>query len=109
MGAEIRPPLIGEEIPYGQAALPLFCQGTKAAVLAPLDGIIQAMNPKPWQYRGLTPDDPYGAGWLMVVPATNLKSDLKNLVSGEGNGPWREEEHLRLLAIVEPPVGASPP
>jgi len=56
--------------------------------VAPEDsGIIQAMNPKPWQYRGLTPDDPYGAGWLMVVPATNPKSVLKNLVSGEGNGP----------------------
>jgi hypothetical protein len=43
----------------------------------------------------------------MVVPATNLKSDLKNLVSGEGNGPRREEEHLRLLPIVEPSVGAA--
>ena len=44
----------------------------------------------------------------MVVPATRLKLDLKNLISVEGNGPWKEQEHLRLLAIVEPPVGASP-
>ena len=50
-GDEIRLPLIGEEIPYGQAALPQFCQGTKAAVLAPLDGIIEAINPKARQYR----------------------------------------------------------
>jgi hypothetical protein len=51
MGDEIRLPLMGEEIPYGQVALSLFCQGTKAPVLPPLDGIIQAMNPKPWQCR----------------------------------------------------------
>jgi len=43
----------------------------------------------------------------MVVSATNPKSDLKILVPGEGNGPWREEEHLRLLALVEPSVGAN--
>jgi len=36
---------------------------------------------------GLSHDDPYGVGWLMVVAANNRKPDLKNLVSGEGNGP----------------------
>ena len=51
-GGRIRLPLIGEEIPYGQAPRSLFCQGTKPAVLAPLHDIIDAMNPKPWQYQG---------------------------------------------------------
>jgi glycine cleavage system H lipoate-binding protein len=106
-GDEIRLPLIGEEIRHDQAALALFRQGEKAAVLAPLDGIIEAVNPKVLARPGLAHDDPYGEGWLMVVAATNLKTDLKNLVSGEGNGPWIEEESLRLLAMLEPSVGAA--
>ncbi len=106
-GDEIRLPLIGEEIRHDQAALALFRQGKKAAVLAPLDGIIEAVNPKVLARPGLAHDDPYGEGWLMVVAATNLKSDLKNLVSGEGKGPWLEEESLRLLAMLEPSVGAA--
>ncbi len=82
-------------------------QGEKAAVLAPLDGIIEAVNPKVLARPGLAHDDPYGEGWLMVVAATNLKPDLEKLTFGEGNAAWIEEESLRLLAMLEPSVGAT--
>lgn len=106
-GDEIRLPVIGEEIRHDKAALALARQGKKAAVLAPLDGIIEAVNPKVLARPGLAHDDPYGEGWLMVVAATNLKPDLENLAFGEDNAVWIEDETLRLMAMLEPSVGAT--
>jgi len=106
-GDEIRLPMIGEEIRHDQAALALFRQGQKAAVLAPLNGVIEAVNSKVLASPGLAHDDPYGEGWLMVVAATNLKPDLEKMVSGEHNVAWIEEESLRLFGMLEPSVGAT--
>ncbi len=106
-GDEIRLPVIGEEIRHDKAALALVRQGEKAAVLAPLDGIIEAVNPKVLARPGLAHDDPYGEGWLMVVAATNLKSDLGNLAFGDDNAIWIEDESLRLLSMLDSSIGAT--
>ena len=106
-GDEIKLPVIGEEMRHDSVTMALARQGAKAAVLAPLDGIIEAVNPKVLARPKLAHDDPYGDGWLMVVAATNLESDLGKLVTGEGNAAWIEEETQRLLAMLEPSVGAT--
>jgi coenzyme F420-reducing hydrogenase delta subunit/glycine cleavage system H lipoate-binding protein/Pyruvate/2-oxoacid:ferredoxin oxidoreductase delta subunit len=106
-GDEIRLPVIGEEIRHDEASLTLCRQGEQAAVLAPLDGVIEAVNPKVLQRPGLAHDDPYGEGWLMVVAATNLKPDLENLAFGDDNAIWIEDETYRLLEMLEPSVGAT--
>ncbi len=106
-GDEIRLPVIGEEIRRDKAALALGRQGGTAAVLAPLDGVVEAVNPQVLARPELAHDDPYGEGWLLVVAATNLKPDLEKLTFGEGNAAWIEEESLRLLGMLEPSVGAT--
>ncbi|MGA9755302.1 MAG: hydrogenase iron-sulfur subunit [Desulfobaccales bacterium] len=103
----IRLPEIGQEIRREEVALTLTRRGNQAAVLAPLDGIVEAVNPKVLKRAGLAHDDPYGDGWLMVIASTNLQPDLENLALGEDNLAWIEDESNRLVAMLEPSVGAT--
>ncbi|MHB8066949.1 MAG: hydrogenase iron-sulfur subunit [Desulfobaccales bacterium] len=100
-------PVPGEEIRRDMSRLTLFRQGEKAPVLAPVYGVIDAVNTKVLNRPGLIHDDPYGDGWLMIIAPTNLQPDLEHLVSGEASAPWIEEESMRLLSMLEPSVGAT--
>ena len=55
--------------------------------MAPLDGMVEVVNPRVRQRPGLAHDDPYGEGWLCVVTPTNLKHDLENLLYGRAMLP----------------------
>ncbi|MHB8070209.1 MAG: glycine cleavage system protein H [Desulfobaccales bacterium] len=87
----------------------LIREGHKAAVEAPLDGSIEAVNPKVRQRPGLIHEDPYGEGWLFKVKPTNLQQNLDNLFYGESNVTWIEQESQRLLFIMDTTVGATLP
>ncbi len=99
----------GQEFHRDAAGLTLMRQGQKAAVLAPLDGIIEAVNPKVRHSPGLVHDDPYGEGWLFVVTPTNLKPDLEHLLFGQRNVSWIENESHRLLGLLESSLGVTLP
>ncbi len=98
---QIKLPVIGQEIRRDRVSMALARQGGKAGILAPV------VNSKVMKRPGLTHDDPYGEGWMLLVAATNLKPDLKQLVSGEASTAWIEEETARLLALLEPSVDAT--
>lgn len=106
---KIRLPHIGEEIQTDEPVLTLSRQRHKAAVLAPLDGIIEAVNPQVRKRPGLVHDDPYGEGWLLVVSPTNLKTDLEKMLFGQCNVAWMEHESHRLLGMLESAVGVTLP
>ena len=99
----------GQEFHRDAAGLTLMRQGQKAAVLEPLDGIIEAVNPKVRHSPGLVHDDPYGEGWLFVVTPTNLKPDLEHLLFGQRNVSWIENESHRLLGLLESSLGVTLP
>jgi glycine cleavage system H lipoate-binding protein len=102
-------PQVGEEIHADQVALTLFRQGKKAPVLAPVSGVIEAVNPKIRQRPSLAHDDPYGAGWLMLVTPTNLKFDLEKMLFGQCNVAWVDHESHRLLGMLESSIGITLP
>jgi len=106
---KIRLPEIGEEIHSDEVALTLSCHGKKAEVLAPLGGIVEAVNPKVQQSPRLTHDDPYGEGWLFVVTPTSLKPDLEKMLFGQCNVAWIENESHRLLGMLESTAGVTLP
>ena len=80
----------------------LVRQKRQAAVLAPVDGTIEAINPKVRQNPRLIHDDPYGEGWLFLVKPTNLQRNLDNLCFGETNTAWIDQEAHRLLDLMGP-------
>ena len=106
---EVRLPEIGKVYYQDHLCMALFRQGKKASFEAPVDGAIEAINPKVRQNPSLIHDDPYGEGWLFMVKPTNLQRSLENLVHGEANATWIDEESRRLLHLMESTAGVTLP
>lgn len=106
---EIRLPRPGGEWQRDQVGLHLVRQGRRAAVLAPVDGVIDIVNARVREHPALAYDDPYGEGWLCVVSPTNLKPDLEHLLFGRRNAAWIENEAHRLLGMLESAAGLTLP
>lgn len=106
---EISLPDKGAEIHADAVVLNLSRHGKRAPVLAPLTGVIEAVNPQVRQRPGLLHDDPYGEGWLFVVTPNNLKPDLEKMLFGQCNVSWIEHESQRLLGMLESAAGVTLP
>jgi glycine cleavage system H lipoate-binding protein len=102
-------PQVGEEIHDDQVALTLSRQGNKAPVLAPLNGVIEAVNPKVRHRPSLAHNDPFGEGWLFIVTPSNLKGDLEKMLFGQCNIAWTECEINKLLGMMQTAPGETLP
>ena len=106
---QLKLPNIGKAYYQDHICMATVRQGHKAPFLAPVDGTIEAVNPKVRQRPGLIHDDPYGEGWLFLVKPTNLQPNLENLLSGEANAAWIDQESHRLLNLMDTAVGITLP
>jgi glycine cleavage system H lipoate-binding protein len=106
---EVRLPEIGKVYYQDHLCMALFRQGKKASFEAPVDGTIEAINPKVRTNPGLIHDDPYGEGWLFMVKPVNLSRNLENLLSGEDVVIWIDKESHRLLNLMDTRVGVKLP
>lgn len=105
----IKLPAVGRAYFQDHICLAQVRQGHKAPFLAPVDGTVEAVNEKVQARPGLIHDDPYGEGWLFTVSPANLKRNLENLLYGEANAAWIDEESHRLLSLMETKVGVTLP
>jgi len=106
-GDGVQVPLPGEEVRRHETHLVLYRGKGRAPVLTPLYGVVEAVNRKVLERPGLIHDDPYGDGWIMVIAPTSLDRDLENLIPGPEGVSFVEQETMRLLAMLEPSVGAT--
>lgn len=106
---ELKLPEVGKVYYQDHICLAQLRQGRKAPFLAPVDGAIEAVNPKVSRRPSLAHDDPYGEGWLFLVNPVNLQSNLENLFYGEANAAWIEKESHRLLSLMEQVIGVTLP
>jgi glycine cleavage system H lipoate-binding protein len=102
-------PEIGNVYYQNHVCLALVRDGHKAKVLAPVDGLIEEINPKVQQEPRLVHDDPYAEGWLLLIKPINLKYNLSNLYSGETNAAWIDQESHRLLNLMDTEIGVTLP
>lgn len=102
-------PRIGEVCRQNGIGLSLARQGRQAGVLAPVDGIIEAVNPEARKHPEVIHQYPYEEGWLFVVAPTRLKPNLEKLLYGEKNLAWIHYESHRLLELLESTTGATLP
>ena len=76
-------PFEGDEVqqgePFGKA------QSSKwiGKLVAPLSGTIEEVNYELDSDSTIINKDPYGEGWILVIEAENLDSELGNLMQGE--------------------------
>lgn len=60
---------------------------------APVEGAILSTNEKVLQNPGLVNSDPYGDGWFVIIKASYLQEDLKDLAHGPQEiHAWLEKE-----------------
>ena len=106
---ELKLPDVDKAYYQDHICLALVRQGHKAPFLAPVDGIIETVNPKVRRKPSLVHDDPYEEGWLFLVNPSNLQPNLDNLFSGEANASWIDQESHRLLNFMDTAVGVTLP
>lgn len=102
-------PEIGNVYYQDHVCMALIRGGQKARVLAPVDGLIEAINPEVQQQPRLVHDDPYGRGWVFQIKPVNLKYNLPNLYYGGTAAAWIHEESHRLLAFMGTEIGVTLP
>jgi glycine cleavage system H lipoate-binding protein len=102
-------PEVGKVYYQDHLCMALFRQGRKASFEAPVDGAIEAVNPKVRTDPSLIHDDPYGEGWIFLMTPINFQHNLEHLFSGEANAAWIDQEAHRLMNLMDTRVGVTLP
>ena len=93
-------PPMGFEIKQGQPIATIRQGGRTATLVAPVDGVVCAVNGEVAKAPGLLKRDPYTRGWLVAVRPTNLDGNLHQLLVGEGALAWLKAELVRLQEFL---------
>jgi glycine cleavage system H lipoate-binding protein len=90
----------GKQLVQGDRAFTLKKGGNRAEVLAPVDGVIVAVNRKIIAAPRLAHQDPFRDGWLFLLEPTRLKRNLEGLYYGHDGMNWLTLETHRLHDMV---------
>jgi len=76
-----------------------------ARVLSPVSGVVTAVNPGVRKDGTQAAQNPYAGGWVLRIHATDLRTDLKNLLIGSETEKFLEEEVAEVYRAVEDVAG----
>ena len=105
---EMRLPSLGTRFKAGEESFIMNREGHEAGVKTPISGAVTAVNQRLLDYPAGTNQDPYSAGWVLLIDPMELRSDLKDLNFGVDSVKFIEAEAERLLSmIVDDPKAAA--
>jgi glycine cleavage system H lipoate-binding protein len=93
-------PLTGESVKFSEVGLEFERTGKHASVLAPISGVVAAVNNEAAKDPGVVRKEPYNEGWLMVIDPSDMKNNLKGLLYGKESTEWIHAEHMKLVEMV---------
>ncbi len=70
-------------------------------LLSPVEGVLVSVNHEVLKTPNLVIDDPYRNGWLCVIKAPEMKTNIKNLLQGPIVVPWIQNSLARLGAMIQ--------
>jgi glycine cleavage system H protein len=79
----------------------------EAAMLAPAEGEIVAVNQKAVSNPELISRDPYGAGWILEIFSPDTQVSFRNLLSGALARRWMEQCVAELRQALSPMAAAT--
>lgn len=79
----------------------------QAAMLAPAEGEIVAINEKAVAHPEVISGDPYGNGWLLEIFSPDTQVSFRNLLSGALARRWMEESVAELRQVLAPAAAAT--
>ena len=95
-------PPLGKKLRQGQPGWQFVRNEHTAAIPAPVDGTVLALNNRAWEHPEIIDADPYNQGWLMIIEPVRPKRNLKALYYGKESMAWMETEVQRLLGLMGP-------
>ncbi|MEW6188905.1 MAG: glycine cleavage system protein GcvH [Actinomycetota bacterium] len=85
-------PFEGDEVEQGETLAKVQSSKWVGKLAAPVSGEIVEVNEDLDRDASLLNKDPYGKGWIALIKATNLESELRNLISGDAVKDWMMAE-----------------
>ncbi len=83
---------VGTEVKQGEPIIQIR-QGNKTVELvAPVDGVVEMVNPAIKQNPMLLKEDPYKAGWIAMVKPNDIKNSIHSLNIAETAKDWLAQE-----------------
>jgi glycine cleavage system H lipoate-binding protein len=84
----------------GQKIWTVTHDGKPVEMLSPIEGVVVSLNYKVIKDPALLTADPYKDGWVCVVKAPDLRTNMKNLIQGPLVAPWMQNTLSRLNALT---------
>ena len=85
----------------GQPFCTVTREGRTIELLSPIEGVLVSLNHEVLKNPNLIIDDPYKNGWLCVVKAPEMATNVKNLLQGPVVLPWMQNSLARIGAMVQ--------
>jgi len=85
----------------GQPLCTITREGRSVDLLSPVEGVLVSVNHDVVKNPNLVIDDPYRNGWLCVIKAPEMTTNVKNLLQGPIVLPWMQNSLARLSAMVQ--------
>lgn len=82
----------GDEVTQGEVCGKIQSRKWIGKLVAPVSGEVVELNEDLEDDPTLINQDPYGKGWILVIEATSLESELKNLMHGDAVKAFIERE-----------------
>ena len=90
----------GLRLDKGQHCWSVTHKQGETALVVPLSGTILEVNWKLKQSPSLLNRDPYGAGWVLVIKPTDLRTGLRDLFYGSRAVAWHRAEMEKLQSLT---------
>ncbi|MDH3216745.1 MAG: glycine cleavage system protein H [Candidatus Krumholzibacteria bacterium] len=90
-------PAVGEHVEQGGKGWRLRVNSRFVDMLSPVGGKVVEVNHEVLESPRLITDDPYGRGWLLKIRVPNVKTALKNLLTGTVAKAWMDDT-VRVLS-----------
>jgi glycine cleavage system H lipoate-binding protein len=85
----------------GQKLCNIKRKGQNVELLSPVEGVLISVNHEVIKNPNLTVEDPYKNGWLCVVKAPELATNVNNLLQGPIVMPWMQNSIARLGTMIQ--------
>jgi glycine cleavage system H lipoate-binding protein len=96
----IEPVELNRWVRQGQKLWTVTQNGKSVDMLSPIEGVVVSLNHKVIKDPSVLSADPYKEGWVCVVKAPDLQTNMKNLIQGPLVAPWMQNTLSRLNALA---------
>lgn len=93
-------PTVGTELKEGQPFATIRQDGRTTSLMAPMDGVVCAVNGDLTRAPQLLKRDPYTRGWLVAVRPADLGQSLPRLLIGTTAEAWLRGEVMKLQKFL---------